>query len=247
MGYFVRILTPSTAAVSAAALLKSVKSLPEIAITFSGPKAAWQSVFVGANPTPGASPIVSIERNSNERDSLGKEELGEFDQAMKKALPASGAKWVRAYLKKVRTIYAVQFHSEAAKHAAVVGAVIEALRAAVGGIVQADANGFTNEAGDCVVWQFPEDAVGPWTMAVLEGRKWVTFEMDLGNAVQRKAFLQGEVPGAAKRPAPAKKPAAKKPAPAKKPAAKKPAATKKPRRSAKSGRGRKTGAKRKAQ
>jgi hypothetical protein len=224
MGYFVRILTPSTAAVSAAAILKSVRSLPEIAVTFSGPKNAWQSVFVGANPVPGQSPIVTVERNPIVRDSLGKEELGEFDQAMKKALPASGAKWVRGYLKKVRTIYAVQFHSEAARHAAVVGAVIEALRAAVGGIVQADANGFTNEAGDCVVWQFPQDAVGPWTMAVLDGRKWVTFEMDLGNLPQRKAFLRGEIPGAKK----AKRPA-----------------TKKPRRSVKSSRGRKTATKKK--
>jgi hypothetical protein len=31
-------------------------------------------------------------------------------------------------------------------------------------------------------------------MAILKQGKWVSFEMDLGNAQHRKAFLKGEVP-----------------------------------------------------
>lgn len=56
-------------------------------------------------------------------------------------LPRSGAAWVRDYLTRVRAIYTVQLHSHARHHGAAVGAVIEALREAVGGIFQADGQG----------------------------------------------------------------------------------------------------------
>lgn len=70
---------------------------------------------------PSAQPVLSVE--------------------LAETLPRSGAAWVRDYLTRVRAIYTVQLHSHARHHGAAVGAVIEALREAVGGIFQADGQG----------------------------------------------------------------------------------------------------------
>lgn len=199
MGYYVRILTPSAEPVSAATLRTALRPATRVSVKFSGQKDAWNSAFIGANPSPDTSPILSLERNQVRPRSLARAELQEFERELKTSLPRSGAKWVRDYLKSVRTIYAIQFHSHAGAHGALVTKVIEAMRRAAGGIVQADFNGFSNEAGDSVVWQFSEAARGEWTMAVLdEEAEWVSFKMELGDLAMREAFLRGEVPAGTK-------------------------------------------------
>ena len=70
----------------------------------------------------------------------------------------------------------------------------------VGGILQADLEGFSNEQGQHILWQFSEKVDGEWDMAVLDrDGKWVSFTMDLGNLEHRRAFLDGKVPSGAKR------------------------------------------------
>jgi hypothetical protein len=70
--------------------------------------------------------------------------------------------------------------------------------ARTGGIFQADGEGFSNEDGYHAVWQFSDRVSGPWWMGVLQDDRWVHFEMELGDASQRAAFLRGEVPAGAK-------------------------------------------------
>jgi hypothetical protein len=64
----------------------------------------------------------------------------------------------------------------------------------VGGVLQADSEGFTNEDGYNILWQFSDGVKGKWNMAILEDEKWIPFEMDLGNAEQRREFFDGRVP-----------------------------------------------------
>jgi len=72
---------------------------------------------------------------------------------------------------------------------------MDALREHAGGIQQADGEGFSNEDGFHILWQFSEKATGSWWMAVLdETGKWVTYPMDLGNEKHRKAFKEGRIP-----------------------------------------------------
>jgi hypothetical protein len=55
--------------------------------------------------------------------------------------------------------------------------------------------GFSNEKGHHVLWQFSEVVEGEWNVAVLDpDGKWVAFTMDLGNLEHRRAFLDGRVP-----------------------------------------------------
>jgi hypothetical protein len=61
-------------------------------------------------------------------------------------------------------------------------------------IVQADGEGFTNEDGYHIIWDFSDQVTGPWWMAVLVNGRWVPFKMDLANRGHREAFLAGRVP-----------------------------------------------------
>ena len=63
-----------------------------------------------------------------------------------------------------------------------------------GGILQADREGFTNEDGDQITWDFSDRVAGLWKMASLKGDKWVAFRMELSDKKQREQFLDGEVP-----------------------------------------------------
>ena len=67
--------------------------------------------------------------------------------------------------------------------------------------MQADGEGFTNEDGYHILWQFGEEVEGPLKMAVLgEDGRWTEFEMDLGDRRQRAAFLAGQVPDGVRLP-----------------------------------------------
>jgi len=77
-------------------------------------------------------------------------------------------------------------------------AALHALRSSIWergeAIIQADLEGFTNEDGYHIVWQFSDNVSGSWNMAVLQDGTWHHFKMDLGDYGHREAFLNGEVP-----------------------------------------------------
>jgi hypothetical protein len=78
------------------------------------------------------------------------------------------------------------------------GNALHALRSALWergeAIIQADNEGFTNEDGYHIVWQFSDSVSGPWNMGILQDGVWYHFTMDLGDSDHRFAFLNGEVP-----------------------------------------------------
>ncbi len=76
----------------------------------------------------------------------------------------------------------------------ILGEVKSSIFAQVDGIIQADGEGFSDEDGYHILWQFSDSAKGPWWMGVLKDGEWIHFQMDLGNMKQREAFLLGKVP-----------------------------------------------------
>jgi hypothetical protein len=107
---------------------------------------------------------------------------------------------LRRYLPGVKTIYAFQILSGFDKEVgwSAIGTVKSKLWNELGGIFQADGEGFSNEDGYQVVWQFSDRVSGPWWMGVLKDGAWFHFEMELGDKAQREAFFRGEVPAGAK-------------------------------------------------
>ncbi|HSE26404.1 MAG TPA: hypothetical protein VLB68_32350, partial [Pyrinomonadaceae bacterium] len=67
-------------------------------------------------------------------------------------------------------------------------------------ILQADNEGFSNEEGYHILWQFNDSVNGTWWMAVMKGDQWKPFQMDLGDHKQRESFFKGQIPKGAKLP-----------------------------------------------
>ncbi|MGB7546698.1 MAG: hypothetical protein WBM14_03035 [Terracidiphilus sp.] len=140
--------------------------------------------------------IALVERNPVFDGSPGQDEIADFLEDLEDCKPESGVEWLTEYLGEVKTIYAFQHLQGADTEDG--GNALHALRTHLwergDAIIQADAEGFTNEDGFHIVWQFSDSVSGPWNMGVLQDATWHHFKMDLGDPDHRDAFLNGEVP-----------------------------------------------------
>jgi catechol 2,3-dioxygenase-like lactoylglutathione lyase family enzyme len=146
--------------------------------------------------------LLQIERNPVEPGRLGMAELTEFRGFIRQHQPASAVEWLQRYFDGVKVIYAFEVLNAASadNNFEIVSAIRTAIWDRTGGVLQNDNEGFTNEDGFHILWQFDDDATGDKYCAVLEADgSWIRFRMDLGDPFQRMAFLGGEVPQTAVR------------------------------------------------
>lgn len=195
MGYYIRVLALKDDPIP----LQEIKdhlSEAELSINIEvedGNDTQWNQILLKHDEEL---PIAVIERNPTNEE-LGEEEIQEFLEEIEDYKPNSAVKWLKSFLPKVKVVYAFQILSGADESES-----WEAIREIqgliwnkLGGIFQADGEGFSNEDGYHILWQFSDTVKGPWNMAV---RKtfggWAAFEMDLGDIEQRQAFWNGKVP-----------------------------------------------------
>jgi hypothetical protein len=132
---------------------------------------------------------------------LGSDELKEFIEGIEGCEPVSAVGWLQEFLPRVKAIYAIQIlHGADHKDC---WTTIHGLQGEIWnltrGILQADGEGFGNEEGHHILWQFSNRVEGLFAMAVLgTDGNWIPFEMDLGNLEQRVDFKSGKVPRGAK-------------------------------------------------
>ena len=197
MGYYIRVLTPASNPVPPA-LLESAARARGGKVTGDLGIAAWDQIVV-VNAVD--QDVCAIDRNVVSGGTLAQEELAEFQSEVATCFPTSAAGWLKSYLESVRTIYALQILSgtEAGNGWEILDAVKDAILREAGGIVQADGEGFSNEDGYHILWQFSDSVTGHWWMAVLKEGIWARFKMDLGSQTHRAAFLAGEIPAGAER------------------------------------------------
>ncbi|BAV09944.1 hypothetical protein SAMN05421788_1011376 [Filimonas lacunae] len=146
--------------------------------------------------------LTELERNPVKKGDFGLEELEEFKETILDFKPASAAKWLNTFFDKVKVIYAFQLLDAAFEenHYPVVTAIQAAIWQKIGGILQADGEGFSNEEGYHILWQFEDDVEGGWNCAVINSKgEWENFAMELGDTTQRQEFLEGRVPASATR------------------------------------------------
>ncbi|MDR3740677.1 MAG: hypothetical protein P4L40_16810 [Terracidiphilus sp.] len=153
----------------------------------------WQSLLlVGDDDVE----VALLERNLVYDGSHGQDEIADLMLELEGAMPETGVAWLTEFLESAATIYTFQ-HLQGAD--TVDGSnALHALRNHLwergDSIIQADMEGFTNEDGFHIVWQFADTVSGPWNMGVLQDGTWYHFKMDLGDPDHRAAFLRGEVP-----------------------------------------------------
>ena len=146
--------------------------------------------------------LLQIERNPVVAGRLGIAELTEFRGFIQQHQPASAVQWLQRYFDGVAVIYAFEVLSAASagNNFEIVSAIRTAIWDRTGGILQNDNEGFTNEDGFHILWQFDNDVSGDKYCAVLDADgSWIRFRMDLGDPFQRMAFLGGELPQTAVR------------------------------------------------
>ena len=195
MGYYTRVLSMDEELPSFVELAAIVRDThPDFKLTVeSGEEEEWESLLLSGNDEV---EVAVIERNPVADGSLGQDEIAEFIEETAECKPESGVQWLHDFLEQVKTVYAFQHlqggDTEAGSNA------LHALRSHLwergDAIIQADLEGFTNEEGFHIVWQFSDLVSGPWNMGVLQDGTWHHFKMDLGDPDHRAAFLAGEVP-----------------------------------------------------
>jgi hypothetical protein len=195
MGYYVRVLSPLDDVPPLNVLAEALEEIaPSVKLAIEGGDAEeWEQLLLAQSDD---TLMALIERNPVRPGELGAIEVAEFLDEIADAKPASAVRWLREYLPGVRCIYSFQVlnGTKTMEDWAALHAVRTAVQESVGGIMQADGEGFSNEEGCHILWQFRDDVKGPWWMAVLKDGEWITFEMELGNREHRAAFLRGEIP-----------------------------------------------------
>jgi hypothetical protein len=167
---------------------------PDYKLTIeSGEEEEWETLLLSGNDEV---EVAVIERNPVANGSTGQDEIADFLEDIRDCKPESGVEWLTNYLAEVKTVYA--FHHLQGAETEEGGNVLHALRSALwergDAIIQADGEGFTNEEGFHILWQFSDSVSGPWNMGVYKDDLWHHFKMDLGDPDHRAAFLEGEVP-----------------------------------------------------
>jgi len=199
MPYYVRVLSTSVDSV-ALSVLQSAIEKEKLRATISAEDDAdddWTQLILRHAD---GQEIALIERNLVEEGSLGSEELAEFADEVAECRPTNAARWLLDYFPRVRCIYAFQVLSgtDYENGWEIFSAVKNHIWSDAPSILQADNEGFSNEEGYHILWQFSDSVSGTWWMAVLEKGQWKSFQMDLGNHEQRESFFHGQIPKDAK-------------------------------------------------
>jgi hypothetical protein len=196
MGYYTRVLTTTDDSVTVSVLSNALKKAGSSAvIQFDGgaDAADWEQLTLTQKGGP---EIAMIERSGVEEGSLGEAEIQEFEDELDETLPKSSAAWLRTFFPRVRCVYSFQHLS--GSHTDEGFAALRAVRDAVWqlapAIIQADGEGFTDEDGYQITWDFSDKVKGDWWMGLFKGGQPVHFQMDLGNSAHREAFRSGLVP-----------------------------------------------------
>jgi hypothetical protein len=195
MPYYTRVLSKDDLFPSVDELARLIHDAhPDYKLSIeSGEEEEWESLLLSSIDEV---EVAVIERNSVFDGSTGQDEIADFLEEIQDCKPESGVAWLTDYLSEVKTVYAFQHLQGAEMEEG--GNVLHALRSALwergDAIIQADNEGFTNEEGFHIVWQFSDSVSGPWNMGVYKDDLWYHFKMDLGDPDHRTAFLAGEVP-----------------------------------------------------
>ena len=202
MGYYTRVLSRNPMCVPFAELEAHLIShaIPATLAIETGSAEDWQELILAH---AGGDEIAIIERNPITVDSLGEEEISEFVEEVQTCQPASSAAWLIEYFKSVQVIYTFQ-HLHGSNHSGgedILAAIKHCIWNNGDAILQADHEGFTNEDGYHILWQFSAKATGKWWMALLLDGQWRRFAINLDNQQHRQAFLMGQVPSGAALPA----------------------------------------------
>lgn len=195
MAYYTRVLSKQEGFPSAEELAQFIAAEhPDYTLAVEdGNESEWDSLLLAGKD---GVEVAVVERNPVFDGSVGQDEIADFIEDLQDCRPESGVEWLVKYLDEVKTIYAFQHlqGSETEDGSNALHGLRSHLWERGEAILQADGEGFTNEEGYNIVWQFSDSVSGPWNMGIYKDDLWHHFKMDLGDPDHREAFLNGDVP-----------------------------------------------------
>jgi hypothetical protein len=195
VSYYTRVLTKNEDVPTIEELTSFLQTdFPDFKLSVEeGDEEEWERLLLS---TDDDLEVALIERNPVYDGSVAQDDIADLREDLVDVQPEANVEWLEDYLDEVTTVYAFQ-HLQGAD-TDIGGNALHAIRHAFWergeSILQADGEGFTNEEGFHITWQYNDDITGVWNMAVMQDGTWHQFKMDLGDPDHREAFCNGEVP-----------------------------------------------------
>ena len=177
MSYYTRVLSKDAEFPPFEELADFIRSThPDYKLTVEeGTEEEWESLLLSGNDEV---EVAVLERNHVSNGSIGQDEVADFFEETQDCKPETGVAWLHEFLAEVKTVYAFQHLQGSETDDG--GNALHALRSHLwergDAILQADNEGFTNEEGFHIVWQFSDSVTGPWNMGVLQDGTWAPLQ-----------------------------------------------------------------------
>ena len=198
MGESLRLLTIDDQEIPLASLQRAVPFCAVWPMKAQG--SSENRLAIGPDPNSPERVWAVVQRDEVGPGTAGAHQIVQYLKEIYQGGPTSAAHWLRQYLERVRAIYAFQLYPDAIlQHPdaiRAIGSLREAIRGIIGGIVEYDDFGFTNES-DRLIWLIPSIIPkGKLDVAILDesGETWIPYTLDLGNSEKLSSFLQGNPP-----------------------------------------------------
>jgi hypothetical protein len=197
MGYRMRVYSRSEKVIPFERIEKFFEG-DEVALELTGGKrgSEWGQ-FLLNHPDGRHITLVNLERATSKR-SNGARYLKDDIESARERQPAVNAEWVVEFLLGVKNIYSFQILDGVYQDDGwdYVRELQHLIRDDFDGILYAELEGYSNQDGMHLTWEFSENVTGKWNMALYDpkSQKWTTFTMQLGNRAHRAAFRAGQVP-----------------------------------------------------
>ena len=189
MGEYARVITKSMNKIDIENLKKAVEEDMKIEI-IGNSEENWEKIILKRNDyNQIVTEIVEVKNIEEEKAALL--------EGLTNSEPRNSAEWTSSYIKEAKKIYRFELFEGAEDQYGWYSfeALREALWESSGGIMQNDGEGYRNEEGFFIVWQFEYEVEGPYEAAILdEYGKWLCFEMELSDKTHEQQFKAGKLP-----------------------------------------------------
>lgn len=190
MSYKVRSLTTSDRVIP----FGVIQRLTERTKLVSGSDQLWGKIEIyGA----GDNLLSTLERDTIEPGNGGESTIKELRNLIHDSYPVNTREWLNKYFDSVRTIYTFNLIPDwmTKDEWPVLGGFQNFLKDSLGGIIQAEHEGYYNEDGDYILWQMYEGASGIIRAASLnEKGEWVSYSLKINSEKAVNLFKHGISP-----------------------------------------------------
>lgn len=159
MGYYIRVIGTQDPDIHIDELIEALKEDGLSAkFQFDPTELPQQWTMLDIENNDGKA-IARIERNPVVEGELGQEELDEFKEMIEDYKPTSAVNWLTNYFEKVKVIYAFQILNAAFEdnNFDIISSIKTKIWNKTVGILQADNEGFSNDDGFHILWQFVDN------------------------------------------------------------------------------------------